>query len=658
MSYINNRKKKIIVIFLTICFIFSLTSYSERMYAATTDPVYGIVTAEAGLNVRSGPSTVYSRVGGLDNGVRVEIIGYEAGQSWYNIEYKDLSGYVSADFIKLESDTPDIPYDPEEDFEAYLTAQGFPESYKVELRKLHAIYPDWKFVAAHTGLEWDEVVAREYQPTGRSLVHTSEDDSFKSMEEDAYNFDTGTYYGLDSAYWVAASKEAIEFFLDPRNSLDDTYIFQFLSSKYDSETQTASNLQNVLDGTFLKGTIPSSSKTYNNVLINAGETYGANPMVLASMILTEQGTNGTGGSVQGDISGYYGIYNHFNVNAYGNPDPVLNGLKYASGSGSYGRPWNTIEKSIMGGSEFYANEYVYNNKYTIYLKKWNVMNGIGSVGTYQYMTNIRGASNEGYHLSQGYEDLKDGPITFEIPVYLDMPSSASERPSDTGNNNNYLEDIKVSSCSITPTFDRYTYSYEGVVESNISSVTITPTLSDKGAKVTGGGIVNLDEGNNYISLVVTSSSGVTRTYKLNIVRKEGVAYEIGDYITKVTENTSYATFIENVKKVDTTASSIKVYDKNGEEVTSGNVGTGMNVKFLNSSGGVIKEVPIVIKGDTNGDGKVNSTDALLVQRHVVGSRILSSAYLEATDINSDNKTNSTDALLIQRHSIGTYNINF
>ena len=65
------------------------------------------------------------------------------------------------------------------DFEAYLTEQGFPESYKTELRKLHDSYPNWIFEAQHTGLEWVEVVSAE-STIGKNLVPGSSITSWKS----------------------------------------------------------------------------------------------------------------------------------------------------------------------------------------------------------------------------------------------------------------------------------------------------------------------------------------------------------------------------------------------------------------------------------------------------------------------------------------------
>lgn len=75
---------------------------------------------------------------------------------------------------------------------------------------------------------------------------------------------------------------------------------------------------------------------------------------------------------------------------------------------------------------------------------------------------------------------------------------------------------------------------------------------------------------------------------------------------------------------------------------------------------VISSTSTVAKStaDVNGDGKVNSSDALIVLRYSVGntSLIKGSAALLNADANGDGKINSSDALIILRISIGAINI--
>ena len=62
--------------------------------------------------------------------------------------------------------------------------------------------------------------------------------------------------------------------------------------------------------------------------------------------------------------------------------------------------------------------------------------------------------------------------------------------------------------------------------------------------------------------------------------------------------------------------------------------------------------------DVNGDGKVNSADALTVLRYSTGSTSLISSQtsLINADTNGDGRINSSDALMILRISIGAINI--
>ena len=158
--------------------------------------------------------------------------------------------------------------------------------------------------------------------------------------------------------------------------------------------------------------------------MNAGAQSGVNPYVLGAMILQEQ-ANGTSGSISGTTAGYQGIYNFFNIGAYqtDSMSAVTRGLWYASQAGNYGRPWNSIEKSILGGALYYGENFVSQGQDTFYLKKFNVQGS--NLYKHQYMTNVEGAAGEGAKLSRAYTDaMKKEPLVFKIPVFNNMP----ERP--------------------------------------------------------------------------------------------------------------------------------------------------------------------------------------------------------------------------------------
>ena len=85
--------------------------------------------------------------------------------------------------------------------------------------------------------------------------------SWKSGEDGAYNWDTSTWTGFDGSSWVAASDGIIRYYMDPRNFLDETYIFQFLSQEYNESTQTREGLEAMIQGSFLSGTVGTGSSS-------------------------------------------------------------------------------------------------------------------------------------------------------------------------------------------------------------------------------------------------------------------------------------------------------------------------------------------------------------------------------------------------------------
>jgi|GEM_PF-407216 len=343
------------------------------------------------------------------------------GYKWYYISHADGTGFVRSDLIYNigesvpDNTTPNIMTD--EEFEQYMITQGFPDSYKSLLRAMHKAHPTWILKAAQTGLDWNYVITKE-SALGINTVHLTSPDAFKSKDPNAKNAD-GSYKVYDSGGYIAASREAIEYYMDPRNSFDDTF-FQFLSNSYDGNTQTLSGINAIVKGTFLGKAFPEGGYTsYADLLLNAGKRYGVNPFILASKLINEHGSDGNSGSVSGKVEGYEGYYNYFNIGAYAHSgrSAIENGLIYAKEHG-----WDSREKSIMAGTEFFAKDYIRSNKTTAYFQKFNVMNGASAVARGQYMTALWGANSTGVTLGKGYVSAYSSALTFEIPVYLSMPT--------------------------------------------------------------------------------------------------------------------------------------------------------------------------------------------------------------------------------------------
>ena len=403
--------------------------YAKLRYTKVNYKTYkvGTVTTSA-LNVRAGASTSSTLRGKLDQGKSFKIKGwYKVGsKKWYKLIYKSKISYVYYKYVKVSSKTT---VSAATNFESYMTAQGFPESYKESLRKLHAAHPKWVFKAQKTGLKWSSMLSKE-KSVGNNLVEKTDPDSWKSKYISVYNFITKKYKVFDGK-WNQASKQIIAYYLDPRNFLTESQIYQFMGHKYDAASQNTSTIKSI---TSKYSYCFMNNSKYITYLNNAGKKSNINPNVITAMVIMEQGWKGGSGLISGAYSDYKGYYNHFNVGAYtaGGMNSTERGLWYAKGEGqgntSYGRPWNTIEKSLTGGASFYASNYVNGNQYTYYTKKFNVTNGLSKVATHEYMTNVYGASSEGVLLSYAYRNNSDYPNTFYIPIYSEMPSKVCEKP--------------------------------------------------------------------------------------------------------------------------------------------------------------------------------------------------------------------------------------
>ena len=65
---------------------------------------------------------------------------------------------------------------------------------------------------------------------------------------------------------------------------------------------------------------------------------------------------------------------------------------------------------------------------------------------------------------------------------------------------------------------------------------------------------------------------------------------------------------------------------------------------------MLQEYQIILYGDVNGDGKINSVDLLVLQRHILEIEKFDGIFLKAGNINKNGKKpSSVDLLLIQRH---------
>lgn len=87
---------------------------------------------------------------------------------------------------------------------------------------------------------------------------------------------------------------------------------------------------------------------------------------------------------------------------------------------------------------------------------------------------------------------------------------------------------------------------------------------------------------------------------------------------------------------------------NGLSISDENTVVGTGDTFTSNG----QEYTVVVYGDVDGNGKINSTDALQLEKHITGIEKLDAVQQEAADIVNNAKLNSTDSLTIKKYVVG------
>ncbi|MFV0498949.1 MAG: dockerin type I domain-containing protein [Bacilli bacterium] len=667
----KNFKSIITIMFLLIVTIFNINDLSAQ--TVTKSYING-----TSVNIRKEPKaySICSSISNaevltsLDTGAVVSIISDiqdKCGNKWYKISYSGLNvGYVLSKYVTTETYEVD-----ESDIESYkesLRKEGFPESYIPKLVDLHLLYPNYKFKAVSTNLKFDDVVSNQ-SIVGKSLVSGIRDQSRRSTESGAYNWVTDTWYAKDGTNWFAANSDTVAYYLDPRNFLNESYIFQFEELSYNSKFHTSSVVQKLLNNTFMSGffSYNGSNKTYASAFVDAAVSKNISPIHLAARSRQEVGnslsavTSGNSFTYNGQT--YSGLYNFFNIGATSGVDNWKKGLIYANGGekGSnletkYSRPWTNPYAAISGGAEFLANSYINKGQNTLYFQKFNVSpDAYYSIYTHQYMTNIEAPRSESSTTASSYKEMGmlSNEFVFQIPVYLDMPNSTS-LPSG-GNPNNKLKNIKINNVTL-PDFnlDKTSYTYS---VGNATSVKLSGNVINSKASIKGDGTINLTNNSTTVNLVVTAQNGSLRTYTVTLLRDDSIDSsvtneQILNNLNIVNNNgniynfnTSVTGLSNDIRKQNNT-STVVIKNSNGKEKTSGNISTGDTVTIY---GKTTNTYTLIYRGDLSGDGNVTIADLLKMQKHILKVTRLSRAYEKAADTNKDGSITIADLLKVQKH---------
>lgn len=595
--------RKILMFTLTFSTVVTTVRFADVSYRVEAfSEKIGYVTGEE-VNVRTNAGMGNSIVCKLKMGNEVKVVGEATASNnvvWYKIEFtlngENKTGYIHSNYVRTV--LPNVSANEDAEYEEYLSIQQFPESYRVYLRALHKAHPTWTFVALPTRLTWDEVVAKESE-LGANLVPLSSVTSWKSLETGAYDWMAGNWIGKDGDSWVCASESIVKYYLDPRNFLcENSKILQFESLRYIEGEQTKEGIANILKGTFM------DTEEYYNIFMEAGKETGVNPYHLASRCRQEVGVNGSNSTYDvkdSQYSEFNGYYNFFNIGASPSAEhnSMYNGLARAKEEG-----WNTPEKSIKGGAAFLAGKYVLVEQDTLYLQKFDVVDGGNGLYWHQYMTNLEAAASEADLMKKAYSDLDEASVTYYIPVYLEMPDYSFDMPSYNGSVKCVLSELQIEGLEFTREFDPYIteYTVKGNVDTDTLNVTAKAYASD--AVISGSGQVTYDTNKQEIKVICTGSDDSTLTYTIK-------------------------------------------FDKEGQN--SGSTGGNSDNDDGNYGSMGNSDGYGAISGDVNNDGSVNISDAKLVLENVVGLTNLNESQIKLADVNKDDLVDINDVLAILKY---------
>jgi len=305
--------------------------------------------------------------------------------------------------------------------------------YSTLISELKNAHPNWSFTILHTGLDWNQVIKNETTVThGRNLITGSKTGEWVCSKCGADRYDNGS--------WKCASEATVSYYMDPRNSLFEDYIFQFEDLRWVEGVYTLDGINKILSDckylqgdsityTATDGTSQAINKSYAQIIYDAGKENNISPYHLAARIRQEQGPGTAASSTAtGTYSNYNGYYNFFNVNATGSGSSTIikNALEHAKS-----KDWTDPEKSIIGGAAFVANEYINDGQSTLYLQKFDVDSSDGSLYWHQYMQNVSASKTEGGTILKTYKAIDENlnqNFNFIIPVYENMPDTRCPQP--------------------------------------------------------------------------------------------------------------------------------------------------------------------------------------------------------------------------------------
>lgn len=528
----------------------------------------------------------------------------------------------------------------------------FPVSYQAGLTRIKAIYPNAKFIYYDVDLDWhnDVLTKTNEMRYGRNLIPSSSPSSWKSTDSQAYNPITNTYTEVEPG-WNCASKEIVEYYMDPRNFFNEQDIFQFMDLSF-TGSESVDGVQAILSGSFMANGVIADNDgnqiSYAQALYDIGAEIGISPYLLACRIRQEQGS-GNSSLISGTYSLVPGYYNYFNIGANGSTTDAIitNGLNCAKSHG-----WDTRYKAIYGGAKILASNYVDAGKNCLYLQHFNMTANENNTVDYSiYMANTTAPYYENKMMVESITN-KEAPYTFIIPVYDNMPESPCEMPGGNGNGAHLIKSLSLNGGDISiGKFSTYDYQYTASVDS-LSYVLLNIDLFSNKSKLAINGIevdtmdkkdinkaIMLSPGFNDIVITVTAENGLCRDYVIEIINNDNQPHYRSSSIALDTPTTT----IKTAKTVGQIKSEIQMLNCTALVVSENSTVkdnsemciSGDSLIFRNINNEIIHQTKLILLGDVTNDGLLTSDDINKIQNHLLEIETLTFDEIKTADINQD-----------------------
>lgn len=142
--------------------------------------------------------------------------------------------------------------------------------------------------------------------------------------------------------------------------------------------------------------------------------------------------------------------------------------------------------------------------------------------------------------------------------YITLNGNTPQASIRVQSNTNTLSSLSLTNGTLSPVFNSNTLNYSATVDA--TSTVISATATDSKSTITGTGTKTLNYGTNKFNIVVTSESGVKRTYTITITRPD--KRSTNNNLSSLKVSNGNLTFNKNTLNynvsVDTTVTSIKV----------------------------------------------------------------------------------------------------